>query len=174
MPATLKRVELVALVLLFAALVTFPTLWSTAWHVKLDNMVHRWKLDGPANTMIGKLWDVLSAAWWLGPLRPKPPLDPLKYCGVLANRLTATRKHVRCLEERIKAAYHEHRTVRRRLLLGLLWLTYNNVHNIIMSLLRRKMRQAREDKATPDVKEGKEQKGDEKTVPTDSARTMTD
>lgn len=132
MNVILKRVNSAALITFFVILGCCPILWSTMWRVRIDNILEEWKTNGPHNTMVGKLWSGLAVAGWLGPLRPRPPRDPLHDCGILDGKLVPTRRLENCLKKQIVTALQEHKDLAKKFLLTMFWIVYNNLHNIVM------------------------------------------
>lgn len=150
MNGILRQVNKVILVAVFVALVCFPILWGTVWHVKVDNILQEWQANGPHTTMLGGLWKGLSAARWLGPLRPRPPRDPLQDCGVRGGKLVATRRLGNCLEKQMGKALQEHEDLTKKFFLAMFWVLYNHVHNVVMYWWRgRRDDRTREEKPVP-------------------------
>lgn len=132
MNVILKRVNTAVLVAFFVTLVCSPTLWSTVWRVRIDNILQEWQTNGPHNTMVGRLWKGLAAAGWLGPLRPRPPRDPLHDCGIHAGKLVPTRRLENCLKTQIVTALQEHEDLTKKFLQAMFWIVYNHLYNTVM------------------------------------------
>ena len=89
---------------------------STAWRV--TETLQAWDDKGLPATGVWKAQELLAHLWWLGPLRPSPPLDPLEACGLpedvswwsLVQKTFDTRRLLVCLEEKVAEAEAEHET----------------------------------------------------------------
>ncbi len=97
------------------ALIT-SSLWGVVMDArKLGLLVEAWQRAGPHTTPVGKVREWLATAWWLGPLKPAPPRDPLSECGILVTDwrelmalVVNMKASLACVQEQILLAEQEH------------------------------------------------------------------
>ena len=82
-------------------------------HYKVGVVVQAWRDLGPHTTLLGKMRARLCTAWWLGPLRPECPRDPVVVCAVEGWRTTLSmllpiKSPLPCLEEEVQQAWQDH------------------------------------------------------------------
>lgn len=74
-----------------------------------------WEVDGPYNTLFGKARVCLSTLWWLGPLRPDAPRNPLTECKIPSSNgwwrsivvMAGARGRLDCLTRQMQLAHDE-------------------------------------------------------------------
>ena len=98
-------------------MVIHPALWGVVPDAhKLGRLVYDWRCAGPHTTVMGKVRERLSTAWWLGPLKVDSAKDPLKECGIPAALgwrevlplLMDLKARVACMDEQVLMADKEH------------------------------------------------------------------
>ncbi|KAK8399468.1 hypothetical protein O3P69_003510 [Scylla paramamosain] len=164
---------------LTAACVGLPLAWTVAleWRT-LREAVQAWREEGPHATRLGRLRQGLAAAWWLGPLRPRPALDPLQECGIPADddwqevfgMMTKTRQALRCLEEQTAKADEEQEAFSRTLLVALCSLASTVALLVLLGLLcpcrgRRRAQHVHEPSVTLAEQDGKRDTHEPKVTP---------
>ena len=100
-----------------AAMLLSPAVWGVVHHRhKVSVVVQAWREAGPHTSLLGQVRARLCTAWWLGPLRPSCPKDPLVRCGVTEEvgwrgtlaLVMGVKSPLSCLEEQQHHAWQEH------------------------------------------------------------------
>ena len=109
------------------------TLWGVVEDAhKLGEAVRRWRSTGPHTTLLGKVREHMSSAWWLGPLKVGSPRDPMQDCGITAdpcwrNILTMIfdlEARLACMEEKVQLAEKEHNEFVTKFLLAVCYMVF--------------------------------------------------
>lgn len=95
---------------------------ENVWRV--SGVLQAWEDEGLHTTAMWRVREHLSRQWWLGPLRPNPPQDPVKdYVGragttgwILMLRPRETRQLLSRLEDHIRRAKEEHEAFRKNIM----------------------------------------------------------
>ena len=129
-------------VVLVTVLVIHPALWGVMHDVhKLGQVVQEWRCTGPHTTLMGKVREFLSTAWWLGPLKVGSSRDPLKECGIPAALgwrevlplLLDLKALLACLEEEVQKADMEHKEFVLKFLLVACCLLFVPVSGVLLA-----------------------------------------
>ena len=99
---------------------------------KLGETVKKWRSTGPHTTLLGKVREHMSSAWWLGPLKVGSPRDPMEDCGITANPgwrdvltiMFDLKARLACLEEKVKLAEEEHNAFVTKFLLAVCYMVF--------------------------------------------------
>ena len=131
---------------MFMASVAVMMMNSALWGVvpdahKLGRLVNEWQCTGPHTTLMGKMREFLSIAWWLGPLKVGSARDPLKECGIPAALgwrevlpiLLDLKARLACLEEQVLMADKEHEEFVLKMLLVVCCLVFVIVFGVLLA-----------------------------------------
>ena len=129
-------------ILLVTVLVIHPALWGVVHDThKLVRLVHEWQCAGAHTSLMGKVREFLSTAWWLGPLKVDSPRDPMKECGIPASlgwremlpMIFDLKARVACLEEQVIMADKEHKEFMLKFVLAVCCLMFVCVFGVLLA-----------------------------------------
>ena len=128
------------LMVLVTVMMIQPALWGVGAH-KLMRLVHDWRCAGLHTTLMGKVRELLSTAWWLGPLKVGSPRDPLKECGISATLgwremlplMLDLNTRIACLEEQVLMANKEHEEFVFKFVLAVCCLVFVCVFGVLLA-----------------------------------------